>query len=97
VWRDDVVTTTTCPVLAFTDEVEELTTWFAACYDLDVDSMSGRAVWRRKALPAAGGVGDQDARLFHGLEYLCSVQNEIVVEEHKRATVAKKQKKRRDG
>ena len=36
VWRDDAVTTATCPVLAFTEEVERITKWFALCYELEL-------------------------------------------------------------
>lgn len=63
-----------------TPEVEEIFRWFAECYEVTVDGMSGRVWWRRAALPAAGGVGDQDARVMAALEYVAQLRNTLLME-----------------
>lgn len=44
----------------------------------------GGLVWQRIALPAAGGVADQDAWLMAALEYLGDVHNAMALEAMKR-------------
>lgn len=88
--------TTTCPVRAFDKEVEELSRWFALCYDLEWDAMSGLAFWHRIALPADGGAGDQDARLMHALDWASSVHNDIMREAQVRRQRQKAHKKQKD-
>ena len=87
---DDKVRTVVCPVKSFTTEVELITRWFAQCYAIQVDAMSGHAEWKRTNLPRAGGIGEQDSRLMHGLEACAAISNEILVEDRKRRDKEKK-------
>jgi hypothetical protein len=50
---------------------------------VEVDAMSGFAEWRRAALPAGGGIGEQDSRLMHALDACAAISNEILSEERK--------------
>jgi hypothetical protein len=75
---------TTCPVLTLTPDVEEAFAWFHATHELARDQ--GRLFWRRTSLPAAGGVGDQDARLMATIEHLAAVQGGILAEQQARRT-----------
>lgn len=74
---------TTCPVLLLTPEIEEAFTWFRETHELTYEH--GAAAWRRVALPAAGGVGDQDSRLMATLDHLKSVFNVRLAREQRKA------------
>jgi hypothetical protein len=89
---DDKVRTVTCPVKSFTTEVELITRWFAQCYRVEVDAMSGHAEWKRTNLPRAGSIGEQDSRLMHGLEACAMISNEILAEDRKRRDKDEKKK-----
>lgn len=54
-----------------------LMTWFRHCYDVELEPASGRAFWRRVALPGDGGIGEQDARLLNALEYMATVYQRL--------------------
>jgi len=82
-------------VKAFTPEVELVTEYFARCYDVQVDPLSGYARWHRIALPGPGGVGDQDSRLLRGLEYAAVVANQLIDEQRKRDHAKKVKTKRK--
>lgn len=82
--------TATCPVLSFTSEVETVTRWFAQCYRIEVDAVSGYAEWKRCSFPAAGNVGEQDSRLHHGLEACAMISNELLLEDRKAAAKKKR-------
>lgn len=71
-----MVQTFTCPVLAFTPEVDHVLSWFYATHELT--NADGRVWWRRTALPQAGGVGDQDCQLMEELEYFQALTNGLI-------------------
>lgn len=71
-------------MLSFVPEIESITKWFALCYRIEVDSMSGFARYERVAFPAAGSPAEQDARLMFGLEACAAVSNDLLAEERKR-------------
>ena len=73
---EESIVLTTCPVLLLTGEIEEAFEWFHATHEVIVDF--GGPSWRRMALPAAGGVGDQDARLMATLDHLRTVMNALL-------------------
>jgi hypothetical protein len=64
----------TCPVLAFTPAVESALRWFDATHE----PVPAEGRWRRVALPGAGGIGDQDARLMDALDLLRRVQTDLM-------------------
>jgi len=72
--------------------------WFVHCYDIEF-TPQGAAVWRRVALPAAGGVGDQDAWLMDGLEYVAGLHQQLVedMEKRRRREAVKKQQEMKKG
>jgi hypothetical protein len=76
----------TCPVLSFTPDAQTALQWFALTHDVEADA-SGRNRWRRIAWPAAGGAGDQDARLVQQLEVLRGTFNAL---SHERARQAQR-------
>lgn len=41
----------------------------------------GWAQWQRSALPYAGGLADQPARLMAGLSFIASLKNRLISEE----------------
>ena len=57
--------------------------WFALTHQ--VVSGFGVAYWQRTALPAAGGLGDQDAWLMQALEYLRRVKDQLLTEAAQRS------------
>ena len=67
----------TCPVRVLTPEVKEITRWFDATHRLTVTDAG--VIWERFALPAAGGAGDQDARLMAALDWLLEVKNQLAL------------------
>jgi hypothetical protein len=69
-------------------EVQEVISWFGHCYD--VESGNGVASWKRTALPAAGGIGGQDARLINAMEYVAGVHQRVLEENWRRRQKAKK-------
>jgi hypothetical protein len=71
------IETRTCPVLAFTPEIDSALRWFDATHELVTDA-TGRAWYRRTALPGAGGVGEQDAQLMDALDLLRRVHDDLV-------------------
>lgn len=78
-WVDADVELFVCPVLSFTPEVQEALHWFALTHQQVVAGL-GSVHWMRTALPAAGGVGDQDARLFETLEFLRTLHDQLTQE-----------------
>ena len=66
------MSTTTCPVLAFTPEVESALRWFDATHDV----VQGR--YQRMCFPRAGGYGDQDQWLMHALDVLRHIHNDLL-------------------
>jgi hypothetical protein len=56
--------------------VEALYGWFQATHELT--PTAGGVMWHRIALPAAGAVGDQDAKLMDALDYLRTVTNKLL-------------------
>lgn len=74
--------TATCPVLAFTPEVEEAHRWFFATHERTEQG------WRRTALPEAGGYGDQDSLRMSMIECVQGVLNERLASE--RAALARR-------
>ncbi len=92
---------TTCPVRALTPEVTSALTWFELTHQLV--AQFGTAYWMRTALPQAGGIGEQDARLMDALEVLRSVHDQVVADELNRRANEREverwhysQKRRRD-
>ncbi len=72
-----------CPVRVLTPEVRTALTWFEETHQLVFEQ--GIAYWRRTALPHAGGIGDQDARLLAELDVLRLVHDAIAIEALERA------------
>jgi len=72
--------------------------WFVHCYDLEF-TPQGAAVWRRVALPAAGGVAEQDAWLMNGLDYVATLHQELVtdIEKRRKREALKRQREKRQG
>jgi hypothetical protein len=70
-------------VLAFTPEVETALQWFHLTHQQVFHD--GWSSWTRTALPHAGGVGEQEAKLMHILEYIRRLYNELAVEAAQRA------------
>lgn len=64
--------------------------WFNATHCLAPIGVTVR--WQRVALPAGGGVGDQDAWLFDALEYARHVHELILHEDLERRDRAKAEK-----
>ena len=52
--------------------MQEILSWFAKCYRL------GEQGWVRAMLPDDGGIGTQDARLIHGMEYAARVYTDLM-------------------
>jgi hypothetical protein len=69
-------------VLAFTPDVEAALHWFEQTHQLVVNQAG--AQWMRTALPHAGGIAEQDARLMDTLDFLRTVHNELAAEEWER-------------
>lgn len=65
-----------CPVLLFTPALETTLTWFDLTYALQVQPGSAR--WVRTALPEAGGLSEQPARLMAELAWIAQVRNEQI-------------------
>jgi len=59
--------------------VQEALHWFALTHQ-QVATGFGAIHWMRTGLPAAGGVGDQDARLFETLEFLRGLHDRLTQE-----------------
>jgi hypothetical protein len=70
-------------VLAFTPEVQTALDWFDLTHQIVSDF--GRVYWTRSALPAAGGVGDQDAWLMQALECVLWLKDAVLAEGSNRA------------
>ena len=77
---DGPMVTKTCPVLAFTGEVEYVLQWFSWCYAVEVVGM-GSITCRRVALPSAGSVGEQDAWLWLRLQAMQATMQTILHEQ----------------
>lgn len=60
----------------FTPSLDATLTWFDLTYDLVVQP--GVARWVRQALPVAGGLGDQPARLMAELAWIARVRNRML-------------------
>ena len=69
-------------MLAFTPEVKAYIEWFDLTHRLVNEDGWVHSI--RIALPAAGGVGDQDARLMEALELLKHVHDELTQEDMER-------------
>lgn len=69
----------TCPVLAFTPQVEAVLQWFALTHVLQ--GGFGWVLWQRVALPEAGGVGDQPARLMEALGWVGQLRNAALAQQ----------------
>lgn len=82
-----------CPVRAFVPEVEAITRWFALCYRVEIDTMTGYARYERVALPGEGGAGSQDSRLMHGLAACAETQNQMLEDARKARERSKRQEK----
>lgn len=70
----------TCPVLAYTVEVREWLYWFQRCYSVRAYGLGG-VTCERVCWPAAGGAGDQDARLVMALEHMAGVLSRVIAEQ----------------
>jgi len=57
----------------FTREVEEWLEWFALTHQLQ--GGMGWLAWQRTALPVAGGVGDQPAKVMEALTVIAREEN----------------------
>lgn len=69
-------------MLAFTPETDYALRWFSLTHQQMVGQ--GFLYWVRSALPAAGGVGDQDALLMSTIDYVRHVKEELASEELQR-------------
>jgi hypothetical protein len=78
VWVDRDVVVYECPVRSFTTFVDEVLEWFDATYELA--PVGGLAVmWQRAALPVAGGLGEQPAKLIEALGFVANHRNALLV------------------
>lgn len=75
--------------MSFTPEIELLSKWFAQCYRVEVNPLSGFARYERVSLPQPGSVGEQDSRLLNGLEECARIANEMLEEDRKAREKAK--------
>lgn len=83
-WWDAKIEVFSCPVRETTSEIEEFEWWFDQTHAIELMGMGG-PICRCVRLPAAGGVGEQDAYLWQALTILCSVTNELLSESRKKA------------
>lgn len=67
----------------------------AASHEVRIDGWSGRPSFVRVALPAAGGVGDQDARTMQALEIIADTARARLDEQVREAL--RRRVKRADG
>jgi len=71
-----------------TPEFEAVIAWYRACYEPVIDAMTGLTTWRRSALPAAGGVGDQESWLIDALDVVADEHRALAVTALRRETRA---------
>ena len=96
VWHDGPVRLKTCPVRAFTPEVESALRWFHWTHALTLIPMVGARYERVSWPTAGGGAGEQDAWLTQALVYLRSVHNAMLREAGERAPQEQAVKRTRD-
>lgn len=65
----------TCPVLAFTPDVEAARARFLACY-----RRGARGFFERIALPEAGGTSEQSAKWMAEMEFVAAIANDEQLE-----------------
>jgi hypothetical protein len=69
-------------VLLFTPDVDDAIDWFALTHD--VQPIGNVAMWRREALPHAGGINEQPAKLLDTLTFICQQKNAAVLAARRR-------------
>lgn len=72
-----------CPVLLFTQVVREALEWFQLTHQLQ--GGYGWVQWQRTALPAAGGVEDQPAKLMEALALIAREENALIEQARKQS------------
>jgi hypothetical protein len=80
VWRDEAVSLTVCPVLIVTPEARSWMELFERTHEVAAQGF-GPALWRRMALPDAGGVEDQDAVTLAAMDFIRNVSNGLLLQE----------------
>jgi hypothetical protein len=83
-------------VLLFTPDVKEALEWFQLTYQLQ--GGYGWVEWQRTALPAAGGLEDQPAKLMETLALIARNKNALIEQARKQSRGAgreRDQEKRR--
>lgn len=70
-------------MLLFTPETEKLLQTFALTHDLQ--AVNGYVMWQRAALPTAGGVHEQPARVMEELAFTCRMRNALLERRRKTA------------
>lgn len=83
-WHDGPVALKTCPVLAFSPDVESALRWFFWTHAIVVVPFVG-ARYERVAWPRAGGAGEQDAWLTEACNVIRLTLNAVIAEQTERA------------